>query len=37
MVTLTLTLLGKEIKPLGWFKEQNDPVWLVISSDFCPP
>lgn len=31
-----LTWLWKKMEPLEGFKEINEPVWLVISSDFLP-
>lgn len=31
-----LKRLGKKLEPLEGFKEINEPVWLVISSDFLP-
>lgn len=31
-----LTWLWEKMEPLEGFKEINEPVWLVISSDFLP-
>lgn len=31
-----LAWLGKKIEPLRGFKEQNEPVYVAISSEFCP-